>query len=71
MVSHWRLEMTQFAVLKHNNTLYTYSWTTGVTEVMVPERIMTDDDALAYAMYLTRRGQADEAEEFLDQYCEK
>ena len=55
---------------RHNNTLLVYSWTSCVIRVKFPKRIMTDDDALAYAMYLSRRGREEEAELFLEQYCE-
>lgn len=61
--------MAQMAIIQHNSKFLAYSWTTGVVEVKPPKRVMTDDDALAYAMFLNRRGMPEEAEAFLDDYC--
>lgn len=61
--------MTQMVIITHNSTILTYSWTTGATPAKIPKRINTDSDALAYALYLTRRGQSEEAEMFLNDYC--
>ncbi len=33
-------------------------------------RRMTDDDALAHALWLVRHGQSEEAEEFLEEYVQ-
>ncbi len=56
-------------VSTHNKQLFLYSWTTGVVKAKIPNRIKTEDDALAYALYLSRRGMQEEAEHFLDHYC--
>lgn len=61
--------MTQMVIVQHNCKLLAYSWTTGVVKVKIPGRIKTDDDALAYATYLTRSGKSEDAEAFLDDYC--
>jgi hypothetical protein len=55
--------------LNNKPKIVTYSWTTGVVAAKIPNRIKTDDDAIAFAMYLNRHGQHDEAEMFLDRYC--
>lgn len=61
--------MAQVAIIQHNEKLLAYSWTTGVVRVPIPQGIKTEDDALAYAMYLSRRGKEEEAENFLNEYC--
>lgn len=49
-----------------------YSFTTGVVVIKVASwRIRNDIDALAYALYLERRGQEDEALMFLERYLEE
>ncbi len=61
--------MAQMAIVKYKQKFFVYSWTTGLAEVEISHKITTDDDALAYAMYLSRNGREEEAELFLDQYC--
>lgn len=61
--------MAHLAIIPIKCSFVVYSWTTGVVNVKVPRRIRTDDDALAYAMYLHRHGRTEEAEVFLDNYC--
>jgi hypothetical protein len=56
-------------VAQRNSKLVLYSWTTGIVPVKIPKRVMTDDDVLAYALYLSRRGKSEEAEAFLNEYC--
>lgn len=60
IIPHQQQQQQQFVV---------FSWTTGITKVSAPRRICTDDDASAYALYLVRHGQIEEAEVFLDNYC--
>jgi hypothetical protein len=61
--------MANLAIIKNDERFVLYSFTTGTVPVTPPQRRMTDDDALAYAMYLCRRGRIEEAERFLDRYC--
>lgn len=57
------------AIKRYGATIVTYSFTTGATLYEVPDwNIRCDTDALAYALYLERRGRNEEAEEFLEQY---
>ncbi len=53
-------------------TISTYSFVDGTRYYHVEHwRIRSDNDALAYALYLERRGRKDEAEAFLDVYLIK
>ena len=52
--------------------MFVYSFTTGVLTLRIADwRIRNDTDALAYALYLERRGKNDEAECFLVAYLER
>lgn len=43
-----------------------YSWTEGFKPLSPPVRKDTEDDVLARALWLERRGFSDEAEEYLE-----
>ena len=61
--------MAQTHIVKINEQYFVYTWTTGFVPVPKKDAIRGDDDAIAYAMYLARRGNQDAAEAFLDKYC--
>ncbi len=61
--------MAEMVIVAIRTTHVLFSWTTGVVPAKIPNRIKSDNDALAYAMYLTRHGRPEEAEAFLDEYC--
>lgn len=58
--------------MAHQSTIrgtFVFSFTTGIMTFQVPDwQIRNDTDALAYALYLERRGRNDEAECFLETY---
>ncbi|MBM3260785.1 hypothetical protein FJY93_00005 [Candidatus Kaiserbacteria bacterium] len=45
-----------------------HDWTEGPKPLTPPRKIVTQDDVLARAVWLDRRGQSDEADELLDRY---
>ena len=45
------------------------SFTTGFVSRKDPTRRMSEKDVLALALWLTRHGQCDEAEELIDRWC--
>jgi hypothetical protein len=53
--------MPHMAIVRRNSKIVLYSWTTGFVPVKIPQKVMTDDDALAHASYLCRRGKHEEA----------
>jgi len=61
--------MPQMAIKRVGASLVVYSFTSG-TICYQPKDwdIKSDDDALAYALYMERRGRSEEAEAFLEQY---
>ncbi|MCA9367974.1 hypothetical protein KC887_06990 [Candidatus Kaiserbacteria bacterium] len=61
--------MPQPAILRVDGRLVTYSFTSGVLYQPKPDWVIRNDtDALAYALYLERRGRKVEAMEFLNRY---
>tara|TARA_B100000508_G_scaffold31981_1_gene24561 strand:- start:7437 stop:7637 length:201 start_codon:yes stop_codon:yes gene_type:complete len=65
--------MPQMAIKRHSASLVVYSFTTGPVYFRPKDwNIRSDVDALAYALYLERRGRPEEADAFLEQYlCNK
>ncbi len=59
--------MPQMAIYRSKNRFFVYSFTTGVIPTKAPQRL-TDDDALAHALYLARTEGAESAEFYLEQY---
>lgn len=65
--------MAQMAIIILTNPrprVATFSWTTGVI-ARDPNRwvIRNDNDAQAYALYLEKHGMSEEAQNFIDSYC--
>jgi hypothetical protein len=61
--------MSQMSITKFGEQYVVFSWTTGPIAPKFEWKIRNDDDAIAYAMYLSRHGQSEEAEIFLEHYC--
>lgn len=62
--------MPQMAIYRTQNRFFTYSFTTGVVMTKAPQRL-TDDDALARALYVARTEGVEAAEFYLEQYLAK
>ncbi len=45
-----------------------HSWTDGFVAIKCPRKCMTEDDALAIALWLANRGLREEAEEFIENF---
>ncbi len=45
-----------------------YTWTNGFKTKAAPTKPMTQEDALAYALFLCNHGFVDEADEFIDEF---
>jgi hypothetical protein len=54
-----------------NGVLCVYSWTTGLRVAQRVFRIITEDDVMAYCMWLERHGRPEDAECVLDTYCSR
>lgn len=63
------IAMSQMSIIKFSEEYVAFSWTTGLITNNRKWKIRNDDDAIAYAMYLSRRGEQEKAENFLDCYC--
>jgi len=62
--------MPQMAIYRTNNSFFAYSFTTGVVQAKTPQRL-SEDDAVARAMYLARTEGEEAADFYLEQYLAK
>ena len=61
--------MSQMSIIKIHEQYVAFSWTSSPIATKHERKICNDNDAIAYAMYLSRHGQPDLAEIFLADYC--
>ena len=53
-----------------NGRRFFFTWTRGYVLCRIPAQQLTEDNVLALAMWLARRGRLDEADTLLEDYCD-